>query len=277
MWVSAFGSRKGETSMDASRLEHVEGDHYSDPIYWLKQYQRFSVVGALADGIVHEINNPVMGIMNYAQLIEEMLQGSDDSECAVFAKEISHETERLLGLVKASFYFVGRPVSDVSTFSVESALARVYEIIKTTMRHHYIDYESHIEPSLPSLNCCEQTFSTSVLSLMLNAVEALNAKYPEDAPSKMIKLICERETGADGEPLVALTVVDWGEGYGDQNADDMLRPGYTTRKDHAGMGLAFVNDFVASCGGDVIFNRDNETTTIGMLLPADGDGGADVV
>ena len=35
----------------------------------LMQQQRLESIGTLAGGVAHEINNPINGIMNYAQLI----------------------------------------------------------------------------------------------------------------------------------------------------------------------------------------------------------------
>ena len=57
----------------------------------LQQSQKLEAIGTLAGGVAHEINNPIMGIMNYAQLIKDRLNG-DDSSTKEFASEIIHET-----------------------------------------------------------------------------------------------------------------------------------------------------------------------------------------
>ena len=64
----------------------------------LLQAQKLESIGTLAGGVAHEINNPIMGIMNYAQLILDRL--GPDSPVAGFATEIGKETERVAAIVK---------------------------------------------------------------------------------------------------------------------------------------------------------------------------------
>src|SRR5690606_31000345 len=55
----------------------------------IRQQQRLESIGTLASGVAHEINNPVQGIMNYAELIAT--SPHSDEQAREFAAEIGHE------------------------------------------------------------------------------------------------------------------------------------------------------------------------------------------
>src|SRR5690606_6988791 len=64
----------------------------------LRQQQRLESIGTLASGVAHEINNPIQGIMNYAELILDS-PAADETICD-FASEVRHETERVATIVR---------------------------------------------------------------------------------------------------------------------------------------------------------------------------------
>ncbi len=43
----------------------------------LRRAQKLESIGTLASGVAHEINNPINGIINYAQLIVDTLDGRE--------------------------------------------------------------------------------------------------------------------------------------------------------------------------------------------------------
>ncbi|MCA9687489.1 MAG: PAS domain-containing protein, partial [Myxococcales bacterium] len=64
----------------------------------LRQQQRLESLGTLASGVAHEINNPVQGIMNYAELIAG---NTGDVETVLeFADEITIEAQRVATIVR---------------------------------------------------------------------------------------------------------------------------------------------------------------------------------
>ena len=63
-----------------------------------RQQQKLESIGILAGGVAHEINNPINGIMNYAQLILD--DAIPETTSATYASEIIHESERISEIVK---------------------------------------------------------------------------------------------------------------------------------------------------------------------------------
>ena len=116
----------------------------------LQEKQKRAAVGVLACGMGHEINNPIMGIINYAQLIKDGLQGKDET-VTEFAGEIVIEAERVAGVVRGLSAFASRdttsrapvPVSDL----VESALAATREALTRAQ----ITLEMDLPDELPTV------------------------------------------------------------------------------------------------------------------------------
>src|SRR5690606_26563162 len=64
----------------------------------IRQQQRLESIGTLASGVAHEINNPVQGIMNYAELIATSPEVGEQAR--EFATEIGHESQRVAAIVR---------------------------------------------------------------------------------------------------------------------------------------------------------------------------------
>jgi nitrogen-specific signal transduction histidine kinase len=69
----------------------------------LRDQQRLESIGVLAGGVAHEINNPINGIMNYAQVIKDCSKPS--SEIMDYSNEILRETDRVATIVKNLLQF----------------------------------------------------------------------------------------------------------------------------------------------------------------------------
>ncbi len=77
------------------RLEREKTEQYLNT--QLRQKEKMDSIGLLAGGVAHEINNPLTGMINYAQLIESL---SEDEQLQHFAAEIIHQGERVATVVK---------------------------------------------------------------------------------------------------------------------------------------------------------------------------------
>ncbi|HPJ22747.1 MAG TPA: histidine kinase dimerization/phospho-acceptor domain-containing protein, partial [Clostridia bacterium] len=68
-----------------------------------RNQQVLESIGVFAAGMAHEINNPINGIMNYAQLIKDMAESN--TEVSEYSGEIINETERVAKLVRDLLHF----------------------------------------------------------------------------------------------------------------------------------------------------------------------------
>ncbi len=113
----------------------------------LRQQQKLEAIGTLAGGVAHEINNPLNGIMNYAQL---MLDLSDvKSTGAGYAREIVHETERISVIVKNLLQFSRHEKQSHSYASIYDIIGQTVSLVNTVIKKDQITLDLQLDEGLP--------------------------------------------------------------------------------------------------------------------------------
>jgi len=205
----------------------------------LQQSQRLEAIGTLASGIAHEINNPLMGMVNYADLIASRTKSC---ELKRFAEEIQQEGHRIAGIVRNLLAFA-RKIPEASS------LARILDLVDGSMlligslleKDHIIVVKS-IPDDLPRIRCRSQEIQQAVTNLMLNARDGLNARYPGFDESKRLTISAAAHAGDEGQWL-RLTVEDSGVGIAPERIERIFDPFYTTKPRNVGTGLGLSISF----------------------------------
>lgn len=217
----------------------------------LRQQQRLESIGTLASGVAHEINNPIQGIMNYAELIS--VSEFADAEIKEFAAEIEHETKRVAMIVRNLLAFSRQEVekSMVST-TVSSIVEGTLSLIHAVLRKDQIRLRIELPPELPALYCRPQQVQQVIMNLVTNARDALNARFPSYDDNKRIDIIGHAfERG--GATWVRISVSDHGGGVPDDVVARIFDPFFTTkgRDQGTGLGLSVSHGIVAEHGGEL--------------------------
>ena len=231
----------------------------------LRQSQKLESIGTLASGVAHEINNPIMGIMNYAQLILDKL--GPDSPVSGYAAEIGKETERVATIVKNLLDFARHKKQSHSPAHICDIVETTLSLISAVMRHDQITLEVVVPAGLPPIKCRSQQIQQVIMNLLTNARDALNEKYPGYDENKRISIsatememslvnghLSLREndpcpmTNDAAQPqltndtnrrvrAIRLTVEDPGSGISEVAREHMFDPFFTTKKPDKGTGL----------------------------------------
>ena len=234
-----------------------------------RQQQKLEAIGTLAGGVAHEINNPIHGIMNYAELIRD---GLDEAEPrAVYAKEIIRETDRIAVIVKNLLQFSRHEKQTHSYASVYDIVEQTVSLINTVIKKDQIKLNIDMEEGLPDIKCRSQQIQQVLMNLLTNARDALNDKYPDYDENKVIGLTChlfER----DGRRWVCLVVEDRGYGIPDDVRERIFEPFFSTKPKDKGTGLGLSISFgiVKDHHGKIdIETEPGEYTRFILELPVD--------
>jgi signal transduction histidine kinase len=150
--------------------------------------QKLEAIGTLASGVAHEINNPINGILNYAQIIRDSTE--PESETNNFATEIIHETNRVSEIVKNLLDFSRQSGKQHSYAQIDDIIGKTLSLIRTIFKHDDIDLEVNISKNLSKVKCRSQQIQQVLMNLLTNARDSLNQKYPEYNANKKIKINC---------------------------------------------------------------------------------------
>jgi PAS domain S-box-containing protein len=215
----------------------------------LRQQQRLESVGTLASGVAHEINNPIQGIMNYADLIYG--NSSDRELVEDFAKEINIESNRVAKIVRNLLAFSRQDASEepepVQMIEVvESSLS----LIRAVLRSDHIAVDVSAEPGLPPVHCRAQQIQQIIMNLVTNARDALNSRYGEYDEQKRIELRVQRSARSG---WVRVSVRDFGAGIPAEVLPRIFDPFFTTkgRDQGTGLGLAVSHGIAQEHSGEL--------------------------
>ena len=236
----------------------------------LRQQQRLEAIGTLASGVAHEINNPVQGIMNYAELIS--ISPKLDEDIGEYAAEISRESERVANIVRDLLAFSraeGERRAEATV--VKTIIEGTLSLIRTVLRKDQIMLSLELDEELPEVVCRGQQIQQVIMNLVTNARDALSARWPDHHEDKRIVIrACSFVPEGGEHPWVRISVADKGGGISPEVAARIFDPFFTTkgRDQGTGLGLAVSHGIVAEHGGVLrLENHPGEGACFHIELP----------
>ncbi len=231
----------------------------------LQQQKKLAAMGTLARGMAHEINNPIMGVMNYAQLIKDMAAGN--ASLLEFADEIIAEIRRVAKMTHCLLRFAHQ--QDTQPFTPTrgaDVVASVLPLAEKAARARGIVLSSDIPPDLPVVSCHQGQLGQVVMALLTNAVEAMEERStdpglgtgrprPDGSDKRAPDAIhlTARQLDKAGRAWLRLTVEDNGPGIPGEIRERLFDPFFTTkdRTKHSGLGLWISRSIAQEHGGEL--------------------------
>ncbi|MHA1382798.1 MAG: PAS domain S-box protein [Candidatus Helarchaeota archaeon] len=239
----------------------------------LIQSEKLASIGMLAAGVAHEINNPIMGIINYAQILIEELKKLDidiNSRPFSFLRGILKEGKRISNII-----------SDLLTYSRKSPGNFIYkdiiELVNSSIsllmpkfKTDHIDIETEFEETLPKIPVKPQNIEQVIINVLQNSIDALNKKFGDFGPKKIIIKIDKKER--KNEKYIRIFIKDNGGGIKKEHLKKVFDPFFTTKiysKEHGtGLGLSISKNIIKDHGGEIeISSKPGKFTIVEILLP----------
>ena len=235
----------------------------------LLHQQKLEAIGTLAAGVAHEINNPLNGILNFAELLASRL-GGDGPERS-WAQSIVVEAERVGHIVKDLLTFSRYEKQSHSEAHMADIVRGILSLVGAVLRKDQIQVEVDVPGDLPSVRCRTQQIQQVLLNLLTNARDALNERYVGHHDDKRVAIRC-REFHRDGRRWLRTTVEDHGAGIALDVAPRIFDPFFTTKPRDLGTGLGLSLSFsiVREHHGELWFETDQGNgTRFHIDLPVD--------
>ncbi|MCF6158893.1 MAG: PAS domain S-box protein [wastewater metagenome] len=228
-------------------------------------------LGELAAGVAHEINNPINGIINCAQLLANKTK--EESIEKDLASRIIREGDRIANIVSSllSFAQPNDRKEIKSKVHVNELISDTLILTKAQLNKEGIKIRLNILEELPEVYVHPQQIRQVFLNAISNARYALNQKYPETHDDKILEIISEK-TVINDIPYVKVTFHDHGMGIPVDVRDKVLDPFFTTKSRHkgTGLGLSISHGIISSHGGKIcIDTAEGRFTKFSILLPVE--------
>ncbi|MBI9108372.1 MAG: PAS domain S-box protein [Spirochaetales bacterium] len=199
----------------------------------LQHVQKLESIGTFASGVAHEINNPLMGMINYADIIQD---GVEDVKLKEYAASVMDEGKRIAEIVQKLLLFSQQDQQSYSSASIADIINDSHSLTAAVLRKHQITFIKDIPENLPLVKCRSQQIQQVILNLLTNAIFALNLKYPGYHDDKIIKIIVKLVI-KNNVRWLRTTVEDHGIGIADDIIDRIFDPFFSTKGRIEGTGL----------------------------------------
>jgi len=221
---------------------------------------QMAMLGQLAAGVAHEINNPINGIINYAQLIAD--RSSPDSEEQQLSKDIIVEGTRIAGITSKLLAFARDQHSQKTPAAPCDLIQSALMLSENQMRNEGIALKVDIPDDLPMLLVQREQIQQLLLNLLNNARYALNQKYPCGSSGKTL-VINARRVLINDRLFVQFEFLDNGTGIKKENLDKIFDPFYTAKlnREGIGLGLSVSKGIVKRHGGRITIRTEADSYT----------------
>ena len=238
--------------VDELRAELVERERVQDQ---LLNASRLAAVGELAEGVAHEVNNPLTAVLGFSEILLEDIAPEDPRRPDV--EQIRDAALRARSIVRALRDFARPQEPQLVPTDLPELIGRMLELVRFPLaRSGVIIRESHAE--LPLIELDPQAIQQVILNVLTNAMQAM----PEGGTLQVESSI----RGADA----VVRVIDDGVGMDQSVAAQAFVPFFSAR--HAagstGLGLSVSVGLVESHNGTITLeSTPGVGTTVEITLP----------
>ncbi len=212
----------------------------------LVQSEKIASVGRMAAGVAHEINNPLSGIMIYAELIKKNLENlpSENEQNIKDVQEIIDQTIRCKKIVSELLEFSRQTVGKVSSFNVEELIDKTLNLLINQALFQNVEVKKEIEAGLPDMVGDMGQLQQVFTNLYINAADAMGGKG-------QLKITARFDVKRE---YFILTVADTGPGIPHDLKDKIFDIFFTTKPvgKGTGLGLSITKNIIELHGGNIM-------------------------
>jgi two-component system nitrogen regulation sensor histidine kinase NtrY len=238
--------------VNISLLRDSEGRYWGmvlvfEDLTELLRVQKLAAWRDVAQGIAHEIKNPLTPIQLSAQRLRRKYREHSTDFAEVFddcTNTIVTQVEGLKGLLDEFSKFARMPESNPTPTDLHQLLGEVLHLYRGA--HRDVEVTLSCDPAITKLNLDGEQMKRALINLVENAIEAMDGKG-------QVEIVAGFDSRRE---RICIDIRDTGMGIPPQRRDKLFLPYFTTKKGGSGLGLAIVHRIVADHNGRISV-RDN--------------------
>lgn len=225
----------------------------------LLQSEKMAGLGRLAAGVAHEINNPMSGIMLYANLIEEELD--DEHPSIRDLQTIIHEAERCKVIVADLLEFSHQTTYEMEPVDLNEVVQKTFTILQHQPLFQNIAINMDLAKDLPPIYGNAIRLNQVVMNIIVNGAQAMDGRGD--------LTISSRTRG--NQDVNEIVISDTGAGIEQKLLEKIFDPFFTTKAtgEGTGLGLSVSYAIVKEHKGSIrVTSSTEEGTTFTLKFPA---------
>ncbi len=241
---------------------------FVDQAKYLHQDKMVSL-GKLAASVVHEINNPLAGVLNYIALMarilgKNVLSPEDIQRFQRYLEIVGSEIKRSSEIVSNLLAFSRKSKLEFSDVDINHVLERSILLSNHKLMLSNIEIQNDLSPDVPKVTGDFNQLQQCILNLIFNAADAM-----PDGGNITIKSSYSPE-----RRLVQIEVADNGRGIAKENLTKIFDPFFSTKQEGKGLGLGLsvVYGIIDRHKGTIVAESEvGKGTIFTIQLPANGN------
>ncbi len=226
--------------------------------------EKLSSMGKLVAGIAHELNNPLMGIMGFSQLLMDAPDRKTLGEVRGKLEKIYHESMRTAHIVQNLLTFARAAGSKKEYADINDLIRGTLDLREYSLRSNNIETRLSLARGLPQTMVDRYQMQQVFINVINNAEDAMLSAGDHG--------VLEISTGhKDG--CIEIIFADDGPGVAREALGRVFDPFFTTKEvgRGTGLGLSITHGIIAEHnGGITLENRPGGGAVVRIVLPVTG-------
>ncbi len=230
----------------------------------LAHVTRLGLMGEMASGIAHEINQPLTAITNYTQASLNIMKGENPDllKLARILDKTQQQAFRAGQIIHRMRAFLQSGAKQRTTDDINELIHDAVGLCMHEIHQHCIQLAFNLDYNLPKVYVDRIQIEQVLINLIRNSIEVL-----QSLPEKQARQLSIHSRLTDCHEI-QLRVKDNGPGMDREQQQKIMMPFYTTKADGLGMGLSICRSLVESHDGSLTFNSQvGKGTSFYLILP----------
>lgn len=224
----------------------------------LIQSSKLSAIGMLATGIAHELNQPLMVINSYIDMLKEELKNDEKiiEDILILKKQIAKMKNIIIQLSDFS------KTEDSPVYAdINKIIENVLIFTETYFKKYKIVIDKDFDNTIPLIFIKQSQIEQVLLNILTNAVDAIKPIGNGKISIKTAYLNSEK---------IYISITDNGIGMQEEQLEKIFEPFYTTKKVGEGIGLGLYVSYKiinAHNGSIKATSKKGEGSCFSIILP----------
>jgi two-component system sensor histidine kinase/response regulator len=216
----------------------------------LQEARRAASIGAITQGIAHNLNNLLGVVLGYLDLIKNNANKPDTVRTN--ADNLEGAVQRIVGIIRQLTSLVVKSRLPTVPCALDELLNGALRRFRAEQRHQQeVVVENPLGPVL--IHTHMEMFEDTLGKILTNALESYGEAHEGPRPITVRASLVEA-TGQEGR-ILAIRVEDRGRGIDPQLRDHMFEPFISSKNTvGVGMGLTVARHALRNMGGDLVLD-----------------------
>ncbi len=267
--VALAHDEKGEPALLITHILDITKDVETEEQIKTQQEQlahmdRVSMMGEMAAGIAHEINQPLTAIDSYAKAAQRRIKAEniDYEKLHELLKKISKASLRASDVIARLRAMVKHETKTHAYININTSIEEAANLAQADTQAMEFKIKLELADTLPNVAADAIQIQQVILNLIRNGMEATAVE------DQKYKKIIVSSTLLKNENRIQVSVRDFGKGIDEETAQNLFNPFYTTKSSGMGMGLAICQSIIQLHGGHMWFTQNTDKgTTFHFTIP----------